>query len=149
MPTNRTSDFEKMLGGDNPFVWGFSFSKGSGGKPVFNRFGTLPSEKISTPQADEDRGFREPMVDVLEEPTTVRVIAELPGVDKDGIDLRATETRMILKAKGEKDRVYQKELQFPATIIPDSAKAKFKNGVLEIEFRRRASEPSSQKIPIQ
>ncbi|MHA1984147.1 MAG: Hsp20/alpha crystallin family protein, partial [Candidatus Hodarchaeales archaeon] len=77
-----------------------------------------------------------------------RVICELPGVEKDAIDLRTTESKMVLKATGENNRIYNKSLKFPSSVKPKIAKAKFKNGVLEIVFTKKNETVNSKKIPI-
>ena len=147
-----SSDFsdisDKVFSPEKPFVWGFSFTRGSDGKPKFERFGdNFSLNKDSSEGLSDEDGSREPVIDVLEEPNTIRVIAELPGVEKDQIDLRTTESRLILKAKGDRCRFYSIDLRFPFEIDPESSNAKFKNGVLEIEFKRKNPQ-NGQRIDI-
>ncbi|OLS27534.1 MAG: Small heat shock protein HSP16.5 [Candidatus Heimdallarchaeota archaeon LC_3] len=147
LDSDFSSEFEKAFegGGDKPFVWGFSFNRGMDGKPRIEKFGNLQSNRQSTNK--EEIGIREPLTDIIEEPDQIRVISELPGVEKEDIDLRTTESKMILKAKGESRRVYKKEVKFPSAIFPENGKAKFKNGVLEIVFQRKINSHNSKKIP--
>ena len=147
-----SSDFsdisDKMFSNEKPFVWGFSFTRGSDVKPKYERFGdNFSINKESDSELPDENASREPVVDILEEPGIIRVIAELPGVEKDQIDLRTTGARLILKAKGDRNRLYKKEVHLPAEVIPESSNAKFKNGVLEIEFKRKNPE-NGQKIAI-
>ena len=147
LDSDFSSEFEKAFEGvgDKPFVWGFSFNRGMDGKPRIEKFGNFQSDKQATNK--QDIGIREPLTDIIEETDQIRVISELPGVEKADIDLRTTESKMILKAKGESKRVYRKEVKFPSTIIPQNAKAKFKNGVLEIVFQRNIDSSTSNKLP--
>ena len=148
LDSDLSAEFDKMFRGEgtNPFVWGFSFKRDAEGRPKIERFGTFSPEKI---EPDMETGVREPLIDVLDEPDVIRVIAELPGVEKDQIDLRTTETKMVLKAQGDRNRKYHKKINFNESIIPESAKAKFKNGVLEVVFKKKNPQSTGKKIPIQ
>ena len=46
------------------------------------------------------------------------------------------------------DRNYKKEISLPATVIPESAKAKFNNGVLEVTLQKTKSD-YTKKINIE
>jgi HSP20 family protein len=147
LDSDISSEFEKVFGeGDKPFVWGFSFNRGMDGKPRVEKFGNFPFNKSTI--AQEETNIREPLTDLIEESEIFRVICELPGVEKDAIDLRTTESKMVLKATGENNRIYNKSLKFPSSVKPKIAKAKFKNGVLEIVFTKKNETVNSKKIPI-
>ena len=152
LKNSNFSDFEKLFEegfGKNPFVWGFSF-KTEDGKPRFEQFGDF-IKKMGYDQPEESKNeherIREPLTDVIEEPSQIRIIVELPGVEKNQIDLSTTELVVKIKAQSE-TRTYRKEIQLPAPVIPKSSKAKFNNGVLEITFERVTPEYSN-KIDIE
>jgi HSP20 family protein len=80
------------------------------------------------------------------------LVADLPGVKKGDIDIDlAPETVEIsAESKAETEReqqpyarrerrymAYKRRIQLPALIIPDKAKARFNNGVLEITMPRQ------------
>ncbi|MHA2501181.1 MAG: Hsp20/alpha crystallin family protein, partial [Candidatus Hodarchaeales archaeon] len=65
----------------------------------------------------------------------IRIIAELPGVSKEDIDLSAAETSVTIEARSS-NRRYRKEIELPGSINPETAKAKLKNGLLEIILDR-------------
>lgn len=115
--------------GKEPFVYGFSVRVGPDGKPVVQQFGNV---KQKFKGAGEER---EPLVDVIEEKEKVSVIAEVPGVDKQDIKLKATENTLSIKVGGE-ERKYSKLVNLPCKVKPDSAKASYKNGVLEVTLER-------------
>ncbi len=146
------SDFEKFFeeqGDKIPFVWGFSFNRGPDGKPRFDQFGDMIKRMgfdRSIPPEEAER-VREPLTDVIEEETVIRVLIELPGAEKNQVDLSATELVLKVRAKTS-NRNYKKEISLPATVIPESAKAKFNNGVLEVTLQKTKSD-YTKKINIE
>ncbi len=146
-------DPKTTIGSSNrPFVWGFRFTMGPDG-PRIERFGDVPEtkEEIDVMSEDEKEQYRirrEPLVDVIEEEDQIRVIAELPGVDKKDIDLSATEDSVRIDAKSD-DRHYFKELSLPHEVEPESAKARFKNGILEVIFKKKEKEDGAKSINIE
>lgn len=119
-------------GEGKPFIKGFSIRIGPDGKPEIKEFGTKP-EAIRSEGGIEER---KPLIDVMESDEEVHVIAEMPGVNKDDIELNADETSLEIKAEGE-NRKYFEVVSLPAEILPDSAKARYNNGVLEVVFRKK------------
>ncbi|MEM4224903.1 MAG: Hsp20/alpha crystallin family protein, partial [Desulfurococcaceae archaeon] len=84
-------EFEKEMRelekrGIKPYVYGFSITIGPDGKPVIREFGNVKRVR-GRPEIIEER---EPLVDVFEKDDEVIVVAEIPGVDKDKIDLKIT-----------------------------------------------------------
>jgi HSP20 family protein len=119
------------------FVWGFRMTTGSDGRPRIERFGNTPKKVEHGAGKYQPSPEREPLVDVIEDTDVIRVIAEIPGVRKENVDLSTTETSLLIQAESEdRRRKYYKELDLPCSIVPDSATAKFKNGVLEVELRK-------------
>jgi len=114
-----------------PYVYGFSMSLGPDGKPVIREFGNVQSSRFG-PQLREER---EPLVDVMEEDEDVVVVAELPGIEKDDIKLHTTEDRLTISVDTP-NRKYHKELALPAKVDHRSARASYKNGVLEVRLKK-------------
>jgi len=77
---------------------------------------------------------REPLVDVFDEEGSITVIAELPGVKEEEIRLEAKEDIVKLETTGE--RKYAKEILLPAKVDAASKEMSFKNGVLEVKFKK-------------
>lgn len=121
----------KGLRAPRPYVYGFSMSIGPDGKPVIREFGNVQANRLG-PRIREER---EPLVDVMDEEREVVIVAELPGVAKDGINLRTTEEHLTISVDTSK-RKYYKELALPARVDPKSARASYKNGVLEVRLRK-------------
>jgi len=122
--------FERIEG---PYVYGFSITIGPDGKPIIQEFGNVRKVRGKPSIVEE----REPLVDVFESENEVSVVAELPGVEKDKIDVKVTEDgkTLIINASNEK-RKYYKEIELPARVDPSSAKASYKNGVLEVKLKK-------------
>lgn len=71
---------------------------------------------------------REPLADVFEDKEFVKLYVELPGVEKNDIQLNITERRAEIKAKN-----FYRLIDLPASDIEfEKASANYKNGVLEV-----------------
>lgn len=135
-----------------PIVYGYSMSIGPDGKPIIREFGNVkPSMRptaFGTRPGLEVKVEREPLVDTIEEDDTIRVVAEVPGVEKRDINLECTERSIIISVDTE-NRKYYKEVELPAEIDPKSAKASYRNGVLEVELKKSKPRPKGQRIQIE
>lgn len=123
-----------------PFIYGYSFTIGPDGKPIIREFGNVrPSLKGKPPVEVVEK--REPLVDVIDEDGTVKVVAEVPGVTREDIKLDATERTLTISVEAE--RKYYKTVDLPAAVDTESAKATYKNGILEVTLTK--SQPSRTK----
>ena len=128
-----------------PIVYGFRIEIGPDGRPRIYEFGNVKRYGGERPKiivAEET----EPLADVYEEDDMVRVIVELPGVDKDKIKVKAIDDRHIIVEASNHDRRYRKEIELPSSVDIDSAKATFRNGVLEIRFRKKGIREEMGKV---
>lgn len=88
-----------------------------------------------------------PLIDTEETEDEVVVLAELPGFDKDDFKLELTENRLVLRGEKKQAReernqgyyysersfgAFARSITLPCEIIPEEAKAKYKNGFLRI-----------------
>ena len=124
---------KRKPGEGGPFIYGFSMRTGPDGKPIINEFGNVPQERGLDFELSGDE--REPLVDIIEGDKEVTVIAELPGIEKEDVKLDVSENDMSIKVDTEK-RKYHKKLKLPCEVKPGSAKASYKNGVLEVKLAR-------------
>jgi HSP20 family protein len=60
----------------------------------------------------------------------------MPGVEKEDIKVEATEDSAVVTAERD-SRKYRAEIHLKAQVQPDSGKAEYRNGVLEISFSLR------------
>ena len=91
---------------------------------------------------------REPLVDVIEEPDQIKVVTELPGVEKDEIDLYATSRTLTINVSNPQRRFY-KQLDLPAEVDESSASSTYRNGILETVLRKKADAGGGRTIRVQ
>jgi HSP20 family protein len=127
-----------------PFVYGYSVKIGPEGKPEIREFGNVKPTHRGLPQVQEER---EPLIDIVETPGEVRVVAELPGVDKKDISINGTEDSLTIEVISPQ-RKYYKEVKLPAKVRVKEAKTAYKNGVLEVTFPKQKEESRTQGEPI-
>lgn len=119
------------------YYYGFRITIGPDGVPRIETFGNRRPVVI-----EEGRPRRivsdeiEPLVDVYEEGDTVVVVAEMPGVEKDKIRVRAEGRRLVIEASN--GRKYYKEVDLPAEVDVKTSKASYKNGILEIRLKKKS-----------
>jgi len=120
-----------------PFIYGFSMTVGPDGKPLIKEFGNLrPTYRAKGAMPFDLKEEREPLVDVLETDGEVKVVAEVPGVEKQDIKLEASEDTLTISVAA-KDRKYYKELTLPTKVNPADAKSTYKNGILEVTLKKK------------
>lgn len=136
-------DVKKEIG---PIVYGYSVTIGPDGKPVVREFGNVRSGEGRSWKAIQDK--REPLVDVVSSGKEVRVIVEMPGVNKEDIDVTVNENSMTISVDRE-DRGYYKELALPGIVDPKGAKSTYNNGVLEVTVPLRASGEGGVKLKVE
>lgn len=122
-----------------PIVYGFRITVGPDGIPRIEEFGNVRRAKRAKPKivVSEER---EPLVDIIESDKDIRVIVEMPGVDKDKISVKVIGARKLIVKGSNHDRKYYKEVELPADVKPESAKATYRNGVLEVKLEKKARE---------
>ncbi len=137
-------ELEKLSRDPRTNVYGFSMRVGPDGKPIIREFGNVKPGSMGIPSGKrpggekkmESQTGREPLVDVITKEEIVTVIAELPGVEKSEIDLTGTGDSLTIEVNNP-NRRYHKELEMPVEILPETAKARYKNGVLEVDIERK------------
>ena len=123
------------------------------------RFADLFSGRIARLWGDdEDVDLTEPPLDLYEEENEVVVKAELPGMTKDDIQISFADNLLTIRGEKRKEqedkskdyyraeRVYgafSRSVTLPAEIIPEKARAVFKDGVLDIRLPK--SETAKKK----
>lgn len=127
-------EFERLFkeGGARSFIYGFSVTMDSDGKPVVREFGNIKPSS---------RGFVvneevEPLIDVIEEEDVIKVCAEIPSVNKEDIKLRLTDDGKLIISANTPQKKYYKEIELPAKVKPEKAKATYRNGVLEVVLEK-------------
>jgi len=134
-----------------PFVYGYSITVGPDGKPQIREFGNIKPEIGPVPGRRRIgiKEEREPLVDVVVTNGDVKVIAELPGVEKNDIKLHGTENSLMISVDTPR-RKYHKGIELPAKVELKQAKSTYKNGVLEVTIPKKKEEkPKGEPIKIE
>ena len=136
-----------------PIIYGYSMSVGPDGKPVVREFGNVKPSGQQTGFGPPKPSLtvkeeREPLVDVITEGSQIRVVAELPGVEKSDINLQCSENDLTISVDTSQ-RKYHKTMELPVSVDPDTPKASYKNGVLEIILKRQKPGTKGKEIKIE
>lgn len=137
---------EMLKGGfpnmSKPLVYGFSVKKGSNGKPHVQEFGNA---KGYFTRGDEGTEWT-PLTDVQEDPDGVTVTVDIPGVEKEDIDLQVMDNKLVINVDGA--RKYKTEVKLPSSVKTEEADASYKNGVLEVKLKK-SEEKKGESIKIE
>ena len=139
------------LGSDNnnPFVFGFSVKTGPDGFPIFEDFGNTRmkpyGKKGEKPTVDTSR---EPLTDINETDDQIAITVELPGVNKEDIDINVMEDKVEVNVKTE-SRKYFKSIDLTSMVETESSKATYKNGILDLVLTKKESDkPKGTKVKV-
>ncbi|AKG39044.1 MAG: archaeal heat shock protein Hsp20 [Infirmifilum sp.] len=125
-----------------PYYYGFSVEIGPDGVPKVREWGNIRPGPVR-PVVKESI---EPFTDIFDEGDHYRVIMDLPGVEKEEINIEATENSLVVSTTGE--RKYYKEVAFKEPIKPDTAKAQYKNGVLTVTVEKKEKKAKERGVKI-
>ncbi len=109
-------------------------------------------------------GIREPLIDISVGDKTVKIVAELPGISKNDVELNVSEDEVEIKAERkskkelEKKGYYKMERSYtgfyrliplPVEVIPQKTKAEFKDGILTITLQRAKPEKTKKGVKVE
>lgn len=129
--------------GKEPLIYGFSLQVGPDGVPHIERFGNVRPMDISG-------SVREPFTNSIidDRNNELKITAEMPGIQKEEIQVSAAEDEVTIRADGE--RKYYKNLTTSCPVDPDSATAKYNNGVLELTFKlKEPLKPKGKTVKVE
>jgi HSP20 family protein len=92
------------------------------------------------PSEIASKGTREPLTDIFEEETAVKIYVELPGEEKDDIQLNVIKGAVEIKTKN-----FYKRIQVPRNVDIEKASSKYNNGVLTIIIPKDDTIPQDEK----
>jgi HSP20 family protein len=112
-------------------IFGFSVKVGLGGEEVEVRpFGNIGKDKATGKSVV--REIREPLVDVFEEEDHVLIVAEMPGIEAEDVQLDLVDDVLTLSAQ-RGNKKYRKEILLPGTFRKDQISVSCKHGIVEIK----------------
>jgi HSP20 family protein len=127
-----------------PFVYGYSVTVGPDGKPNVTEFGNFKAEtQLGKPHMDV-KEEREPLTDVIDADGEVRVIVELPGVEKKDIKLSGTDDKLTISVETPEHK-YFKEVALPAKVDIKKATSAYTNGVLDVTVPKKKQEKTESR----
>jgi HSP20 family protein len=111
----------------------------------------------------EEMEVKPPIVDVFEEKDDIVVKAELPGIEKDNIQVNLTDHTLTIKGEKKKEEEVKEEnyyraersygsflrtLDLPRDVRADQVKASFKNGILEVRMPKTEEAKAKEIIKV-
>ncbi|HEY5631920.1 MAG TPA: archaeal heat shock protein Hsp20 [Nitrososphaeraceae archaeon] len=159
-PKELVREYETPEGGKvreiGPIVYGYSATIGPDGKPRVAHFGNVKSLGSSsdrewriTPAGPQITAEREPLVDMITSDKEVKVVVELPGVNKENIKVNSYDNSVEILANTS-DRKYRRIVDLPPEADTQVAKCNYKNGILEIVFnKKQESKPKGKEISVE
>ena len=109
-----------------------------------------------------DTEITTPAVDVYEEKDEIVVKAELPGMEKNDIEVNISDSELTLKGEKKKEEKIEEEdyfrcersygsfvrsVELPTGVQADKVKASFKNGILEVRLPK-TEEAKTKEIKV-
>ena len=155
-PKDLVREYETAGGGKvreyGPFVYGYSMTIGPDGRPKVREFGNVKSPFSS-------KGFftrplvsseREPLADVTTTDKEVKVAVEMPGVSKQNIAVKVYDNSVEVTTTGTEERKYHEVIEIPSETDIETATSSYKNGILEIAFKKKQqTKPKGKQINIE
>jgi HSP20 family molecular chaperone IbpA len=85
-----------------------------------------------------------PPVDIFETPEGFLIVADLPGVEPEGVSVEYNPPELhvsgrVKAASSESTVVYERRFEVGSSVDPSSIEAELKSGVLRIEVRKSAA----------
>jgi HSP20 family protein len=128
-------------------------------------FSDLVGQPLVRWEREAEDGIRIPSIDLVETEQEVVVKAELPGIDKDKIQLEVMPERLSLSAEMRQEKEhsegtlhrqeriwgrFERSIPLPAEVITDQVNASFENGLLEVHLPKseRAKAATPKKVTI-
>jgi len=119
--------------------YGFVMTTGPDGRPVVREYGNagiVGRRPAHLPGAEGAAETREPLVDTIvdEKEKVVKMITEMPGVEKRDIRIAVEGKHVSVSAEGGGGKKYQVRIPLERKVNANSAKASYRNGILQITF---------------
>jgi HSP20 family protein len=107
--------------------------------------------------------FRAARLDVTDTGPSYRIVAEIPGIPKENLDIRIRGSRVEIRGEQTKETEqkqktyvhrersyagYYRTLELPEPVVGKDAKASLTNGLLDLELPKEHPEPSSAEVKV-
>jgi HSP20 family protein len=101
----------------------------------------MSANRFETNQAEPTRAHEArrvtPAVDIYENQQGFLILADLPGVEPDGLNVEFNPPELRVSAREQsKGLVYERRFELGSGVDPTTTSAELKNGVLRIELKK-------------
>jgi HSP20 family protein len=138
-------EFKTKGSSQGPYYYGYTMTVGPDGKPIVKEYGNAKPGLVSASNT------REPIIDTIvdEKEKLVKLVAEMPGVEKSDVKILVQGKSVNVSAEhGEKK--YHVDVPIQYKVDENSAKASYKNGILELVFKLAEDEkPKSKTVEVE
>ena len=137
-------EFKSNSSDSGPCYYGYTMTVDPDGKPVVQEYGNVKPDQPSISDT------REPMVDTIvdEKEKVVKLIVEMPGVEKTDVKIVVEDKIVDLSAEHDKKK-YHVKVPLQHKVDENSAKASYKNGILELIFKLVEEKPKGKKVEVE
>ena len=137
-------EFKERNSGSGPYYYGCSMTVGPDGKPVVKEYGNVNPGLL--PNSDT----REPIVDTIvdEKERVVKLIAEMPGVEKTDVKI-VVDNKVVDVSAEHGEKKYHAKVPLKHKVDENSAKASYKNGILQLVFDLVEDKPTGKTVEVE
>ena len=146
-PFFDVNDVLEGFNGDSnsgPVFYGCTMTIGPDGKPSVQEYGNVKPDR--SPVSDAREAIVDTIVDEKEK--VVKLIAEMPGVEKSDVKILVDKNVVNVTAeRGEKKYHYKVPLQHK--VDENSAKATYKNGILQLVYKLVTEKQTGKRVEVE
>jgi HSP20 family protein len=137
-------EFKSDISDSRPYYYGYTMTVGPDEKPVVQKCRNVKPNQLSISDT------REPMVDTIvdEREKVVKLIVEMPGVEKTDVKIVVEDKIVDLSAEHDKKK-YHVKVSLQHKVDENSAKASYKNGILELIFKAVEEKPKGKTVEVE
>ena len=127
-----------------PYYYGYTMTVGPDGKPIVKEYGNVKPGLLPTSDT------REPIVDTIvdENEKVVKLIAEMPGVEKTDVQI-VVENKVVSISAEHDQKKYHVKVPLKNKVDENSAKASYKNGILQLVFKLVEDKPQGKTVEVE
>jgi HSP20 family protein len=143
-----------------PLVYGYSMTVGPDGRPKVREFGnakslfgqrgisgTAGAPTIGKPLT---AGEIEPLSDITTTDKDIKVLVEVPGINKKDIKISAYDSSVEVSTTNTSERKYRSVIELPPEADTETVESTYKNGILEITFKKKEqTKPKGKEIKVE
>jgi len=130
-----------------PYFYGYSMIVGPDGKPIVQEYGNIKPGLPSTLGLATKPETREPLIDTIvdNKTKTLKLVAELPGVEKKDIKVVVEGKKVCIDAEHGAKK-YHLDVPIKEKVEENAVKASYTNGILEVHFKLQG--PKTKNVEV-